>query len=315
MQETWIWSLGLGDPLEKGVATRSSILAWRIPRTEEPGGLQSMGSLRVRHDWDTTLKWRALPLPKLACLASQGGDINGAQVLCKVSVVPGITHGHTESSIFGSKEKWGSERKGEHTIIITVRAEAEAPRPWLPVRGPFQGTTPPASEHPALRPARAPPRTPRGEHAQIVRVNFKSWWDFMPTEGRICTLLVNELWRTKGHCQFGDKTFAETASCNYYPEVNLHRLIRKQRSRCWVNSEIPEASRIPTPLLKCFHADHHHIIVFFGSPLQSLTTKPKATGRQGSTTNGLSLPIPRGHVVVLISQGYLQKELSGRHWL
>ena len=50
MQEMRVPSLGLEDPLEKGVATHSSILAWRIPRTEEPGGLQSMGSQRVRHD-------------------------------------------------------------------------------------------------------------------------------------------------------------------------------------------------------------------------------------------------------------------------
>ena len=50
MQETWVQSLGWEDPLEKGMATHSSILAWRIPWTEEPGGLQSMGSPRVRHD-------------------------------------------------------------------------------------------------------------------------------------------------------------------------------------------------------------------------------------------------------------------------
>ena len=50
MQETWVCSLGQEDPLEKGMATHSSILAWRIPRTEEPGGLQSMGSQRVGHD-------------------------------------------------------------------------------------------------------------------------------------------------------------------------------------------------------------------------------------------------------------------------
>ena len=42
MWETWILSLGQEDPLEKGMATHSSILAWRIPWTEEPGGLQSM---------------------------------------------------------------------------------------------------------------------------------------------------------------------------------------------------------------------------------------------------------------------------------
>ena len=44
-------SLGWDDPLEEGMATHSSILTWRIPRTEEPGGLQSTGSRRARHDW------------------------------------------------------------------------------------------------------------------------------------------------------------------------------------------------------------------------------------------------------------------------
>ena len=50
VQETWVWSLGREDPLEKEIATHSSILAWKIPRTEEPGGLQSMGLQRVMHD-------------------------------------------------------------------------------------------------------------------------------------------------------------------------------------------------------------------------------------------------------------------------
>ena len=50
MQETWVQSLGREDPLEEGTATHPSILAWRIPCTEDPGGLQSMGSKRVGHD-------------------------------------------------------------------------------------------------------------------------------------------------------------------------------------------------------------------------------------------------------------------------
>ena len=50
MQETRVQSLCGEDPLEKGIATHSSILAWEIPRTEEPGGLQSMGSGIVGHD-------------------------------------------------------------------------------------------------------------------------------------------------------------------------------------------------------------------------------------------------------------------------
>ena len=50
MQETWVRSLGWEDPLEEGMATLSSIPAWRIPWTEEPRGLQSMGSQRIGHN-------------------------------------------------------------------------------------------------------------------------------------------------------------------------------------------------------------------------------------------------------------------------
>ena len=50
MQETWVPSLDWEDSLEKGMAIHSGILAWRIPWAEQPGGLQSLGSLRVRHN-------------------------------------------------------------------------------------------------------------------------------------------------------------------------------------------------------------------------------------------------------------------------
>ena len=53
VQEKWVWSLSQKDPLQKRMATYSSILAWRIPWTEEPGGLQSIGSQRFGHDWTT----------------------------------------------------------------------------------------------------------------------------------------------------------------------------------------------------------------------------------------------------------------------
>ena len=53
MQETWVWSLGREDPLEKGMETHSSILVWRIPWTVEPDGLQSTGWQRAGHDWAT----------------------------------------------------------------------------------------------------------------------------------------------------------------------------------------------------------------------------------------------------------------------
>ena len=78
MQESGIWPLGQEDPLEKGTATNSSILAWEIPWTEKPGGLQSTGSKRVRQDWATTLslsakaaEFRLLSLTKFNSLAKQ----------------------------------------------------------------------------------------------------------------------------------------------------------------------------------------------------------------------------------------------------
>ena len=55
MRETWVWSLGQEAPLEKEMATHCSIIAWRIPWIEEPGGLQSMGYQKVRHNWATSL--------------------------------------------------------------------------------------------------------------------------------------------------------------------------------------------------------------------------------------------------------------------
>ena len=58
-QETQVWSLGREDPLEKEMATHSSTLAWRIPWTEETGGLQSTGSQRVGHDWSDLARMHA----------------------------------------------------------------------------------------------------------------------------------------------------------------------------------------------------------------------------------------------------------------
>ena len=52
MHDTWVWSLGQEDPLEKEMASHSNILAWEIPWTEEPGKLQSMESQRVGHNWE-----------------------------------------------------------------------------------------------------------------------------------------------------------------------------------------------------------------------------------------------------------------------
>ena len=65
MQETRVRSLGWEDPLEKEMVTHSSTLAWKIPWTEEPGRLQSMGSQRVRHNWETSLHFHILKIKKL----------------------------------------------------------------------------------------------------------------------------------------------------------------------------------------------------------------------------------------------------------
>ena len=69
MQETRVQSLGSEDPLEKAMAPHSSTLAWKIPWTEKPGRLQSMGSQRVGNDWATSLhftirKWSGLQVPR-----------------------------------------------------------------------------------------------------------------------------------------------------------------------------------------------------------------------------------------------------------
>ena len=55
MRETWVWFLGREDSLEKEMAIHSSTIAWKIPWTEEPGRLQSVGLQRIRHDWATSL--------------------------------------------------------------------------------------------------------------------------------------------------------------------------------------------------------------------------------------------------------------------
>ena len=66
VQETWVLFLGWDDPLEKEIATHSSIIAWEIPWMGDPGNLQSMGSQRIGHDWATSLY---LLSKKMGCLS------------------------------------------------------------------------------------------------------------------------------------------------------------------------------------------------------------------------------------------------------
>ena len=68
MQETWVWSLSWEDPLEEEMATHSSILAWKIPWTEEPGRLQSIGLQRVWHNLATETSMLLLLLSCFSCV-------------------------------------------------------------------------------------------------------------------------------------------------------------------------------------------------------------------------------------------------------
>ena len=67
VRETWVRALGWEDPLEKEMAIHSGTIAWKIPWTEEPGRLQSMGSRRVGHDWATSLSFFTLTIIFLKC--------------------------------------------------------------------------------------------------------------------------------------------------------------------------------------------------------------------------------------------------------
>ena len=75
MQETQVWSLGWEDPLEKGMATDCSILTWKIPWTEEPGGLQCKGWQRVGHNWETnTLTFKGTRRTERKCDLKESGS-------------------------------------------------------------------------------------------------------------------------------------------------------------------------------------------------------------------------------------------------
>ena len=81
--DTCVRSLDQEDPLEEGMATHSSILAWRIPWTEAPGGLQSMESQRVSHDWLSTAQERYY---QVGLLAVWGNFLKSAIVICSFKI-------------------------------------------------------------------------------------------------------------------------------------------------------------------------------------------------------------------------------------
>ena len=94
--ETWVLSLGWEDPLEKEMAPHSSILAWKILWTEKPGGLQSMGSQRVEHDWAASL-WSVVA-PQVMLVVknppANAGDVRDAGLISGLRRCPGGGNGN-----------------------------------------------------------------------------------------------------------------------------------------------------------------------------------------------------------------------------
>ena len=104
MQETWVQSLGWENPLEKVMATLSSILAWRISWTEEPGRLQPMASQRVRHDWGTNTHMMCVLLSSLCCMWEN----------CSIGML--VTNPR-------SYRKWVTELGSEHRLVLIAHCE------------------------------------------------------------------------------------------------------------------------------------------------------------------------------------------------
>ena len=115
MQEMWVQSLCWEVPLEKEMATHSSILAWRIPWTEEPGRPQSMGSQRVRHDLWLNNKWEpAVELRELYSVL--WGDRNGKEVQKRGSLWL-----HTADSLCHTVETNTEKAMATHSTVLAWR--------------------------------------------------------------------------------------------------------------------------------------------------------------------------------------------------
>ena len=114
VQETWVWSLGWEDPLEKEMATHSSIIAWKISWTEEPGELQSMGSQRVGHDWATN----TYLLTYLGTNMGFPGGSDGKESACNsgdLDLIPGLGRSlekgmATHSRILAQRIPWAEDK-------------------------------------------------------------------------------------------------------------------------------------------------------------------------------------------------------------
>ena len=156
--ETRVWSLGKDDPLEKDVATHSCILAWEIPWTEESGGLQSMGSQRVGHDWTTNTPTH--PPPPSPTPAKFNGEVLG-------SAVTAFGEGFFPFLFFSFfffffekviKVKWGQLRGANSLALVFFEEEEEETQPLPSPPERTQQKWPSAARKRAC--SRNPPRRP-----------------------------------------------------------------------------------------------------------------------------------------------------------
>ena len=106
-QEMWVWSLGREDPLEEGIATHSSTLAWEIPWTEEPGGLQSMGLQSVGHDWMTSVFISSLCKSKIRNLWNSARNVRKTRDCTEKTVIWPLILGKVSFSLFIVSEPGG----------------------------------------------------------------------------------------------------------------------------------------------------------------------------------------------------------------
>ena len=123
MWETWVWSLGQEDPLEEGMATHSSILAWRIPWTEEPGVLQSMGSHRVRHNFHRAAALRKIRNKQATVLHGYPKN-QGMLFRTFIKSEKAITESELMPAI-NSHEPWGAQ--GHYHLKISQKVKERHP--------------------------------------------------------------------------------------------------------------------------------------------------------------------------------------------
>ena len=124
VQETSVWSLGWEDPLEKGMAAHSGILAWRIPWTEEPGGLQSMRSQRVGHNWANNTGLVSMSIR----------DISGLKLLLKKSISRLFARQVCYQQLFPSQsQSWLAARVWESMLEWILKVLFISARKYYPM--------------------------------------------------------------------------------------------------------------------------------------------------------------------------------------